>query len=113
MRHWGFVWGWAMISLSQFRANIFTHFKLLRDTGAIIKVYHRRKVYNIHIEPAEQSETEQLRRIKPYKIANQDIAKSDINTQACSLCGELLVNGLCTNKLCKNAMSHNIAKPVN
>lgn len=94
-----------MISLSEYRRELFKIFKALSGTGAKLKVYHRRKVYVISITPSSEADTIKLRNTKKYK--KNTVRHSDIDTDTCNLCGDLIVNDVCMRKGCKNA---NVAK---
>lgn len=85
-----------MMSLSQLRTNLFQTFALMKSTDLTVDVYHRRKVYRLHIE--ETGEKVQ----KKYKARARKAAISNalIDTEPCSECGSLIVNGLCMSKVC-------------
>lgn len=86
------------ISLTSFRKNIFRTFELLRDTKIAVPVAHRRKIYMLYVEPTNQRVTE------PYKRGKRTVKKIDpelIETTICSICEDLLVNGICMNGECK------------
>ena len=69
----------------------------MKDTGLEVDIYHRRKVYRLHITQTGQKIN------KPYKPRSKTntIPKSMIKTKACTHCDSLLVNGVCMNKDCK------------
>jgi hypothetical protein len=97
-----------MISLSEFRKDLFKIFAVLKDTGAEIKVYHRRKVYILSIRQGSEDDTRALRQARGYrKRMGQTLKVSDIDLHTCAVCNDLLVDGICMRKGCKNAMSHN------
>ncbi len=84
-----------MISLSKFRNNLFHTFITMRDTGLVVDVYHRRKVYKLHIEPTD------LRVTTPYKARKkQFIPDALITSEPCKQCNSLLVSAICMNTQC-------------
>jgi hypothetical protein len=85
-----------MMSLSQFRLNMFQTFALMRDTGVTIEVYHRRKVYKLSIVPTNEKITRKYKPRKDKKI----IPNALIESKPCKECDSLLVNGLCMNQQC-------------
>lgn len=84
------------MSLSQLRTNLFVTFALMRDSDATIEVYHRRKVYKLHIEHTNQKVTKRYKPRKDKKI----VPNSLIESVECPECGSLIVNGLCMNRDC-------------
>jgi hypothetical protein len=85
-----------MMSLSQFRSHLFQTFALMRDTKVSIDVYHRRKVYRVHIEETGERVT------KPYRKKRQKhtIPNAMLDTIECETCGSMRVNGVCMNRDC-------------
>ncbi len=81
-----------MISLSQLRKNLYQIFKLLRESGFEVEVYHEGKVYKLYAVPLEKPAKATYR---PRKRAISTISYDD-----CSSCGELIVNGVCMNPGC-------------
>lgn len=88
------------MSLSDLRANLFQTFKQMQN-GGVIEIYHRRKVYRLHVE------------ITPLKITDPYIRKQPqgavptglIETKTCPTCKGLLVHNICMNKKCDRATS--------
>lgn len=85
-----------MMSLSDLRKNLFQTFTLMRDANATIEVYHRRKVYRIHVEETG------LKVQTPYrnKRRSYSVPTAFIKSAPCELCDSLLVNGICMNSKC-------------
>lgn len=87
-----------MMSLSQFRINLFKAFMMMKDSKAVFEVYHRRKVYLVHVQKTDRKvET-------PYKrttARRNKISPQMITSESCPDCKDLLINGLCMNRDCK------------
>lgn len=68
----------------------------MRDTRVTVEVYHRRKVYRIHVEQTGEKVN------RPYRIKPKDIRvpTSMLNTIPCSYCSSLTINSVCANKNC-------------
>ncbi len=88
-----------MMSLSQFRTNLFKCFELMKDANASFTIYHRRKVYRIHVEETGEKVT------VPYKNKGRKavVPSAFIETGNCPHCDSLLINSICMNKSCPAA----------
>lgn len=87
-----------MMSLSTFRKNLFQAFSLMRDTHTSFEIYHRRKVYKIHVEDTGRKVTTPYQRHKAPGVSPELL----ITTKACPKCDSMLVNGLCLNRSCQS-----------
>lgn len=83
-----------MISLTQFRMNVFSLFKVLSSSNMILEVVHDRKVYDVTITLTDKKPT--LTRPK-RKLAPQI---RQIDAEVCDECGSMKFNGVCMNRQC-------------
>lgn len=83
-----------MISLTQFRINIFSLFKVMSSSNMMLEVVHNNKVYDVTVSLTDKEP--KLSRPK-RKVAPQIL---DINTEVCPECGSLTFNGVCMNRQC-------------
>lgn len=86
------------MSLTLFRKNLFKSFDLMRGGSATLVVYHRRKVYKLHIEQTGERFT------RPYKTKRKAnlVPAALIDTTPCKQCESLLIAGICANKQCES-----------
>jgi hypothetical protein len=80
-----------MISLSQFRSEIYALARLMIKTGMYVDFAYRGRVYRIHITDTGETVKQQRRsRKKPLVL----------ETQKCPRCNKLQVAGVCMNSGC-------------
>lgn len=80
-----------MISLSQFRSEIYALARLMIKTGMHVDFAYRGRVYRIHISDTGETVKQQRRsRKKPIVL----------ETEKCPRCNHLQVAGVCMNSAC-------------
>lgn len=84
-----------MISLSQFRHNLFPIFKLMQSTGMTIDVYHNRVAYKVMVIPTHEPVKIIYKPRVPRRLAPEAIHLSE-----CPLCGNMRVADVCMNRKC-------------
>ena len=90
-----------MLSLSEWRRDMFKTFAMMRDKRMTIEISHRRKIYAIHVEDTG-------RRVEtPYNIKKSrktpPVLNALIESEPCKECGSLLVNGIHMARGCVNS----------
>lgn len=85
-----------MMSLTQFRIKIFEIFKFMESHQATIEIYHRRKVYRIHIEETG----EKIKLSYNLKYGSEPIPIVLLEQKECPHCESILIAGICMNTSC-------------
>ena len=83
-----------MLSLSQFRHNLFPLFNVLRNTGETFEVAYRGKVYLVSARLIEGKKPV-VHRAK--KVRDSNVA---VITAHCPICSSLVLNNICMKKDC-------------
>ena len=81
-----------MMSLTQLRKNLFQIFRLFKEPGFELEVYHNGKVYMLYAVPLDKPVAATYR---PRKKTAAFVSFGD-----CPRCGEVLANGICMNPEC-------------
>lgn len=90
-----------MLSLSQFRTHLFPLFKAQLDTGMVLHVVYRGKVYEVDVRATDLEP--QLTRAKKAKTA---IMPHRIDATECEACNSLMFNGVCMNSECPSVLQN-------
>lgn len=85
-----------MLSLTQFKKNIFPMFKLMTNTGMIFEIVYKGTVYDVHVQTTKK---------KPHttrakKARKDEVTLQSIDMNQCNLCDSIRVGGICMNKEC-------------
>ena len=84
-----------MISLSQFRTEIYALARLMIKTGMHVDFAYHGRVYRINIVDTGQT-TKQERRSRKKPLV--------VETQKCPRCGKLQIAGVCMNSNCSASL---------
>ena len=83
-----------MVSLTQFRMNVFSFFKVMSSSHMVLEVVHQKKVYDVTITLTDKKPN----LTRPKKVVAPQIIQ--VNTEICPDCGTLAFNGICMNRQC-------------
>ena len=87
-----------MLSLSNFRIDIFRIFGAMKDSKMVVEVSHHRHIYRIWVEKTAMMDP------TPYQIKNpvraRPVLPELIDTEECTKCHSLKVSGICLNNKC-------------
>ncbi len=98
-----------MISLYQFRQHAYPLLKISAKTGMTIEIIVDRKVYQLSLkELYKEAKTPYKPRPNKRKKPSSPHTMKD---EGCSVCGELMVNGLCLNIKCPSAVPETYYAP--
>jgi hypothetical protein len=89
-----------VISMSEFRKQLFKIFTMIKDTELVLRVYHRRKVYLFTITPTDEVVRTPYKR-SPTNARNK-IDPNSVRTKKCPICKDAMVNGICMNMQCSS-----------
>ncbi|HET8708954.1 MAG TPA: hypothetical protein VFL85_01595 [Candidatus Saccharimonadales bacterium] len=84
-----------MLSVKQFRAQMYPLFHVMRKTGMVVEVVYRGVTYDIHVR-ATQKPPKLTRRKRTLK---QDLPLK-IDAKECPACHGMMFEGVCMNTKC-------------
>ena len=89
-----------MLSLTQFKRNIFPLFKIMKATGMIFEISYKGTVYDIHVQ-----QTKKVSKTTRAKKARKEVVTLQaLDVAPCKLCDSVLVAGICMNKNCASSL---------
>lgn len=85
-----------MLSLTQFKKNIFPLFKLMTNTGMIFEIAYKGTVYDIHVQTTKKK----AHTTRAKKGRKEEVTLQALDVTPCTFCDSIRVNGICMNKDC-------------
>lgn len=84
-----------MLSISQLRANLYSAFKIMKNTGNTFDVIYENKVYEVNVRKTDKKPI-----YERTKRARSELMPHSIDVSQCPTCEYVLVAGVCMNKKC-------------
>ena len=83
-----------MLSLTQFRKNLFSIVKLLSSSGLVLEIVYNGEVYDVSI-----LKTDKVPNVtRPRRLATPEVRQIDM--AVCAECGSMMFNQICMNRQC-------------
>jgi len=86
-----------MLSITQFKKNIYPLFYLMRRTGAVFEIAYKGVVYDVHVQTTKKKPA--MTRAKKSRLETSTVHRLDMTS--CQSCGSVTVAGVCMNKDCQ------------
>lgn len=93
-----------MLSLTQFRAHLFSLFNVMEDTGVTLEVMYKGKVYQVNVLQTDKKGTLSRPKRVPHHLEVQAIESGE-----CYACGSLVFNGVCMNTKCPTVQNPSVS----